>query len=87
MTDPKNLYIRTVSLNNRKSCPTCNCKLNGESIYSSGEYKNGKWKTTDHFCKNCFDSLKEKIKLYNERTSRIVEFKGYGSTKIPNWMD
>ena len=51
-----NEYFRTVSLGNRKSCPTCGEKLqNGESIWSWGEYVRAKWRTVKHFCKACFE--------------------------------
>lgn len=86
MTEPKNLYIRTVSLGNRKSCPICSNKLNDGAIFSSGEYQNGKWKTTDHFCYNCFPLFKKKIFSFQRREKRKIEFKGYMGFQIPEWM-
>ena len=50
-----NEWFRTVSLNNRKSCPCCRNKLEpGESIWSWGQYVCAKWQTVKYFCKNCF---------------------------------
>lgn len=86
MSESKNLYIRTVSLGNRKSCPECKIKLNGNPIYSSGEYLNGKWNTTNHFCRNCFPQFQEKINLFQEQTKRFVVFKGYQGFHIPDWF-
>ena len=48
-----NEWFRTVSLGGRKSCPTCGAKLNGEPIWSWGEYVRAKWRTVKHFCKEC----------------------------------
>ena len=50
-----NEYFRTVSLNNRKSCPTCHTRLHpGESIWNWGEYVSAKWRTVKYFCSECF---------------------------------
>ena len=86
MIEPKNMYIRTVSLNNRKSCPTCKDKLNGQNIFSVGEYQNAKWKTVEHFCRNCFSNFSIKVKAFTEKTNREVILKGYQSFSIPDWM-
>jgi len=83
----KNIYIRTVSLNNRKSCPTCLQKLNGNSIYSSGEYRNGKWNTIQHCCEFCFsNNLKKDCESYQKYSDREIVFVGYQGTKIPDWL-
>lgn len=51
-----NEWFRTVSLNNRKSCPCCKERLaEGESIWSWGEYVRAKWRTVKYFCKSCFE--------------------------------
>lgn len=61
-----NEWFRTVSLGNRKSCPTCKKKLEaGESIWSWGEYLNAKWRTILHFCKNCYEEeVKQKLQSH-----------------------
>lgn len=42
----------------RKSCPNCRAKLvESESIWSWGEYINGKWRNVTDFCKECFDEV------------------------------
>lgn len=84
--EPKNLYIRIISLNNRKSCSACKNKLNGQNIFSAGEYQNAKWKTVEHFCRNCFPQFSSKIKTFTEKTEREVILKGYQSFSIPDWM-
>ena len=51
-----NEHFRQVSLGNRKSCPTCRCKLaENESVWSWGEYVRAKWHTVKHFCRECFE--------------------------------
>lgn len=84
---PKNIYIRTVSLNNRKSCPTCSLKLNGRLIYSAGEYVNAKWCTIFHFCELCFpNNLKKDCDIYKANSEREVVFVPYQGTQIPAWL-
>lgn len=83
----KNIYIRTVSLNNRKSCPTCSQKLEGRLIYSAGEYVNAKWNTIQHFCELCFSiSLKKDCEVYRTKTGKEIKFVSYQGTKIPEWL-
>jgi hypothetical protein len=83
----KNIYIRTVSLGNRKSCPTCLQKLNGDLIYSAGEYVNAKWNNIQHFCSLCFESnLKRDCEVYRTKTGKEIEFVSYQGTKIPEWL-
>lgn len=79
----KNVYIRPVKLNDRKSCPTCQIKLNKfESIYSSGEYIRAKWRNIEYFCVHCFSHLDKRLK--NEFDN--LEYRGYQSCVIPNWI-
>lgn len=83
----KNIYIRTVSLNSRKSCPTCLQKLNEQSIYSAGEYINAKWNNIRHFCSLCFESnLKRDCEQYKMETGKEIRFVSYQGTKIPDWL-
>lgn len=79
----KNIYLRTVSLNNRKTCPTCKIKLEkDESIYSSGEYIRAKWRNIEFFCFNCFKEFNEKlVTLFGK-----IEYKSYRGCKIPIWI-
>ena len=87
MTPTKNIYIRTVSLNNRKSCPTCLQKLNGRLIYSAGEYVNAKWNTIQHFCELCFsENLKKDCDVFKVKLEREIAFVPYQGTKIPDWL-
>ncbi len=83
----KNIYIRTVSLNNRKSCPTCSQKLDGRLIYSAGEYVNAKWNTIQHFCELCFSTNLEKdCDVFKAKLVRDIAFVPYQGTKIPDWL-
>jgi len=87
MTPTKNIYIRTVSLNNRKSCPTCSQKLDGRLIYSAGEYVNAKWNTIQHFCELCFSTnLKKDCDVFKAKLVRDIAFVPYQGTKIPDWL-
>lgn len=76
----KNIYIRIVSLGNRKSCPKCSSKLGENLIYSSGIYHNGNWKTVYHFCMSCFKSIKPNFQ------HETINFIGYQGIKIPDWL-
>jgi hypothetical protein len=81
-----NEYFRTVSLGNRKSCPTCRTKLLGESVWSWGEYHNVKWRTVKYFCRSCFKS--EVLQLLQNHTDDcgcIVSLVGY-QTALPEWL-
>lgn len=83
----KNIYIRTVSLGNRKSCPTCLRKLNGNLIYSAGEYINAKWNNIQYFCNFCFeDTLKRECYYFKRNSGKEINFIGYQNTKIPDWL-
>lgn len=83
----KNIYIRTVSLNSRKSCPTCSQKLNGRLIYSAGEYINAKWNNIRHFCSLCFgNNLKRDCESYKANSGKEIRFIGYQSTRLPDWL-
>lgn len=83
----KNIYIRTVSLGKRKSCPTCSLKLNDRSIYSAGEYINAKWNNIQHFCELCFSTnLKKDCEIYETKTGKEIKFVSYQGTKIPEWL-
>lgn len=78
----KNIYVRTVKLNNRKICPTCLNKLENELIYFSGEYIRAKWNTIGYFCIRCFDELN--LRLKNLFFS--IEYKAYSGTKLPEFI-
>lgn len=79
----KNIYIRTVKLNNRKTCPTCRNKLEKfELIYSSGEYINCKWNNIGYFCIKCFNELDSKLR----NNFLNLEYKNYAGTKLPEFI-
>lgn len=77
----KNIYIRTVKLNNRKTCPTCNIRLNDEKIYSSGEYIRAKWNGLGYFCVKCFNELDRKFR----NLFLSIEYKGY-HIRLPDFI-
>lgn len=83
-----NEYFRTVSLGNRKSCPTCKEKLGPmESIWSWGEYQYGKWRTVDHFCKKCFaSSVHDRLAGHIDSCGCEVNLVGKSGTKLPDWL-
>lgn len=81
-----NEWFRTVSLGGRKSCPNCKAKLNGESIWSWGEYRNAKWRIIKHFCKECFESeVKEPLIKHVEGCGCEVNLITKGESK-PEWL-
>ncbi len=82
-----NEWFRTVSLGNRKSCPTCKAKLEpDESIWSWGEYVAGKWHTVKHFCKNCFDvEVKQPLYEHSSDCGCTIEPQRRGES-FPSWL-
>lgn len=79
-------YFRVVLMNNRKSCPTCKNKLNGESIWSWGEYVCGKWRTVDYFCKSCFErNVKTRLVTHKDDCGCNFELVPY-HTNLPTWL-
>lgn len=83
-----NLYIHKVSRGRRKSCPTCEEKLNGLGIYSVSRYFNAhRRKVCDDFCMKCQDRFLDKIEEVesaNEKT--FVTIVGYEKTEIPRCL-
>jgi len=50
-----NIWLAQVSLGNRKSCPACRRKLEGDNcIISVGEYFRGIYRYAFYCCENCF---------------------------------
>jgi hypothetical protein len=82
-----NEWFRTISLGNRKSCPTCGHKLDeSESIWSWGEYVHGKWNTIKHFCKYCFvEQVRDSLEIHKDHCGCTIELVGQG-VKLPFWL-
>lgn len=86
-----NEYFRTVSLGNRKSCPTCGHKLaSGESIWSWGEYVRGKWYTVTHFCQVCwaacpYTSPRARLLAHSTPCGCTFQLVAYSGT-LPAWL-
>jgi hypothetical protein len=71
----------------RKSCKTCGAKLiNGETMWSWGEYHNVKWRTIKHFCKECYES-EVLSALIEHRNECGCDFQLIGkSSSLPKWL-
>ena len=84
---PYNLYVRAIS-HKGKSCPCCKEKLDGDTVYSAGEYVRGKWHNAiDRFCRKCFSKeVTQSVKSFTERSGRSVAIVGYQGTKLEDWM-
>lgn len=82
-----NEWFRTVSLGNRKSCPTCSAKLPaGESVWSWGEYVRAKWHTVKHFCVNCFeDQVRKPLVSHAGPCGCQIQLQFRGETQ-PDWF-
>lgn len=81
-----NEWFRDISLNNRKSCPTCGTKKAGQ-LYSWGEYKYAKWHTVKHFCEYCYETEVKKPLLEHADPCGCqieLQYRGYG--KAPKWL-
>lgn len=82
-----NEWFRTVGMSGRKSCPCCNAKLNGRSIWSWGNYVKAKWHTVMHFCSECFESnVKRKLLEHTTDCGCTVNLIGYQGTHLPQWL-
>lgn len=81
-----NEWFRTVLLGNRKSCPECKQKLNGESIWSWGEYVNAKWRTVRYFCKHCYPDIQRDLIAHRNDCGCDFELIGYSGETLPDWL-
>lgn len=84
---PYNLYIRAIS-HNGKSCPCCKAKLEGDAVYSAGEYVRARWNNAvDRFCRKCFSrEVVSTVRTFTARTGRSVNLVGYQGTHLEDWM-
>lgn len=82
-----NEYFRSVSMNNRKSCPNCRAKLEGEKIWSWGEYVYGRWNTVKYFCKECFSKeVSGPLGSHTDSCGCSVNLIGYNGETLPEWL-
>lgn len=83
-----NEWFRAVTLGGRKSCPSCDHKLeSGESIWSWGEYRYAKWRTVLHFCKNCFATrVQDPLLDHAGPCGCTINICMKGSVKKPAWL-
>lgn len=81
-----NEYFRTVKAG-RKRCPTCKSKLDGEPIWSWGEYIYGRWNTVKHFCKYCAEPMVLiPLRDHAGDCGCQVNLVGYCGEKLPEWL-
>ena len=81
-------WFRPVSAG-RKSCPSCHAKLGpGESPWSWGEYVYGKWRTVQHFCRECWPPIAVRLVAHPIACHPPceIELAAYGSAKLPEWL-
>ncbi len=81
-------WFRTVSLNGRKTCPTCHCKLeHGEKLWSWGNYVCGRWNTVLYFCR-CCSVEKVLVPLIEHRVDCgcDIALVGYQGEELPRWL-
>lgn len=85
---PKNIYVRTVSMGKRKSCPSCYHKLlPGEHIWSAGQYIYGLWHTAINFCPHCYQEIVvSELKRYSKRYNQHCHIIMYKGEQRPSWM-
>lgn len=82
-----NEYFRTVSLGGRKSCPRCHAKLEGEKIWSWGEYVSAKWRTVTHFCGKCFaKNVRPLLVDHAKNCGCQFDLIGYQGERLPVWL-
>lgn len=81
----KNAWFRPVLMGGRKSCPTCKAKLDGESIWTLGEYIRVRWHTVEYFCRQCFPNVRVGIESAERRNGCTYEYVGQHCT-LPDWL-
>jgi hypothetical protein len=66
---------------------TCPCGWKGVSCYAWGEYVNAKWRTVEHFCRECFEArvLKRLISHASE-CGCIFQVQARSGYSIPTWI-
>lgn len=86
-TRKHNEWFKTISLGNRKSCPTCGTKLDpGESIWTWGEYVRAKFRKITHFCKHCYQrEVVTRLDTHAEHCGCEFEFQSQ-SGPLPEWL-
>lgn len=84
-----NEYFRPVSLNNRKSCPTCHIKLaSTESIWSWGEYISATWRTVTYFCRSCYkQQVYSALVSHSNPCKCTIVLNMYRGEARPEWLD
>jgi len=79
-------WFRPVSRGNRKSCPSCKCKLEaGEWIWSWGEYRHAKFRSIKDVCKNCWATVRKDLVAHTANCGCSVELVCTGAVK-PAWL-
>jgi hypothetical protein len=82
-----NEYFRTVALGGRKSCPSCHSRLErGEQVWSWGEYQRAKWYTVQHFCKQCWMEVENKLSVHAFQCRCTFQLVGYRGERLPDWL-
>lgn len=74
-------------VSSRKSCPTCKAKLAlDEFVWSWGEYRNVRWHTVTHFCKNCFEqNVRIPLTSHSHTCGCSINLVSKGCT-LPKWL-
>lgn len=78
-------WFRPIREGGRKSCPCCHEKLEGESIWSHGNYVNAKWRTVGKFCRKCFGNIAEHLMEHKAECGCSFELVGYHCV-LPRWL-
>lgn len=69
-----------------KHCPTCKEPIPfGESIWSWGEYRVGKWRKIMEFCRECFPIVRDYLIAHKDGCGCTFELMGRHSV-LPHWL-
>lgn len=80
-----NEYFTTVLRGNRKSCPNCKAKLNGELIYSWFEYHRVQRYAIQDFCIHCWDEVRSKLLDHSGPCGCVFQLNAKGCV-LPSWL-
>jgi hypothetical protein len=69
----------------RLSKTKCDCGCKNTEVWSWGEYRYGKWRTIQHFCRACFPAIQEELLKHAEGCGCEFDFISK-SGRLPEWL-
>lgn len=68
----------------KRNCP---CGQKGVDCFAWGEYVSAKWRTVEHFCKDCFARrVLGRLKVHAAECGCVFQVQARSGYRIPNWI-